>query len=112
MTIEEKWEQYSQEMHLKRLFGHKPVVMQELQKAYLAGEKESGIVWHDLRKDPTDLPKGRCTVTDFDGNKVIPVLNQHGERVFFHKKDKRFKTNIGACTYMTAWAEIPKFEEN
>ena len=41
MTIEGKWEQYLQENSLKRLFGHKPVVMQELQKVYLAGEKEN-----------------------------------------------------------------------
>ena len=28
-----------------------------LEKAYIAGATENGVVWHDLRKNPEDLPK-------------------------------------------------------
>ena len=75
-----------------------------------AAATENAIQWHNIMENPKDLPKEKCTATDFDGNKVIPVLNQCGDKVFCHKEDKSFRTNIGACTYMTAWCEIPQFE--
>ena len=39
-------------------------------RGYLAGAIENGIQWHDLRKDPNDLPKDTYDVLDQAGYKV------------------------------------------
>lgn len=59
-----------------------------------AGAKENGLQWHDLRKNPEDLPK--------IGQKVwIDCSNgDNGDWLFF--KDFPVKT--------IAWCEIPQFK--
>ena len=62
-NLAEKYaEEYQIKKHHKRLFGHKPVVMKELnttfKDGFLAGfqaAKQEKI--HDLRKNPKDLPE-------------------------------------------------------
>ena len=80
---------------------------------FLAGLKAGKPQWHDLRKDPNDLPK------EFDINKnrwemekritKHIVQNECGERVFclngtwYHEK--------GGEAHPIAWCEIPTFEK-
>jgi len=54
--------------------------------------------WHDLRKNPNDLPKG---------HKV--VLNQIGEKTTYDP-DRGF-LGFGGCGII-AWKEIPLFKES
>ena len=54
--------------------------------------------WHDLRKNPNDLPKG---------HKV--VLNQVGEKTTYDP-DRGF-LGFGGCGII-AWKEIPLFKES
>ena len=80
---------------------------------FLAGLKAGRPQWHDLRKDPNDLPK------EFDINKnrwemekritKHIVQNECGERVFcfngtwYHEK--------GGEAHPIAWCEIPTFDK-
>ena len=55
MTIEQKAEKYadSKVPNKKGYLARWNLV----KEAYIASAKENGIQWHDLRKDPNDLPK-------------------------------------------------------
>ena len=99
-------EEYQIKKHHKRLFGHKPVVMKELnmtfKDGFLAGLK---VVrqekWHDLRKNPNDLPQD-C------------ALNQDGKRVLYDHINKVWRNDDAdeyICDDPIAWCEIPTFEE-
>ena len=65
MTIEERAEKYYDEKIYKPRknkgciddYGDPFVGEDDVIDAYIAGAKENGFVWHDLRKDPNDLPK-------------------------------------------------------
>lgn len=75
--------------------------------AYIAGAKENSIQWHDLRKDPNDLPKEDCEVfaiTESDGS-----LYEGFENYYLDKTDTF--DGWGTCQKVIAWCEIPKFEE-
>lgn len=68
--------------------------------AYEEGAEKNDAVWHDLRKDPNDLPKKDCEVVSIheNGNKAI----------------LKWKNGGWTCAIMipiVAWCEIPKFEE-
>ena len=77
--------------------------------AYIAGATENGIIWHDLRKDPEDLPET-----------LHPVYAklECGTYVFAYR-NKRWHGNddgIILChgngkSEVIAWCEIPRFEE-
>ncbi len=44
-----------------------------IKKAYIAGATENGIQWHDLRKDPNDLPEANWknwVVAVYDGGRL------------------------------------------
>ena len=76
-------------------------------KGYIAGATENGIQWHNLRKDPNDLPKDRHNV-------LIIYLNGYykRERTFASYRHKYWVI----CGYKTeceviAWCEIPQFKE-
>ena len=69
--------------------------------AYIAGATENGIVWHDLRKDPKDLP-----------NDDRDVINERGMIVWckegiWYEGDVVMKIRA----YPIAWCEIPQFKE-
>lgn len=75
---------------------------------YIAGAKENGIEWHDLRKNPNDLPKR-------DGE----YLTNIGVLVFDSSLDNRWCTLLcEACDFyeevideVIAWCEIPSWRE-
>ena len=54
--------------------------------------------WHDLRKDPNDLPQ-----------KYIPVLNQHGEHRSYDGHYWRDCDDV-IYTDVIAWCEVPEWE--
>ena len=75
---------------------------EEIEKAVLygltEGRKEK---WHDLRKNPNDLPED-C------------VINQDGKRVLYDSTNKVWRNDDAdeyICDDPIAWCEIPTFEE-
>ena len=67
--------------------------------------------WHDLRKDPTDVPKENVTVLLL--TEVEPVTARYDNKyeAFFRLGDKLdYCVFIAPMSYI-AWCEIPKFEE-
>lgn len=70
---------------------------ENVEEAYIAGARENGVEWHDLRKDPTDLPKGHRV-----------VLNQVGAQTNYDPK-RGFLGFEGVG--VIAWCEIPLFKE-
>ena len=75
---------------------------EEIEKAVLygltEGRKEK---WHDLRKNPNDLPED-C------------VINQDGKRVLYDHINKVWRNDDAdeyICDDPIAWCEIPTFEE-
>lgn len=68
---------------------------------YIDGANAFTSVWHDLRKNPLDLPTENCTVliyTDWQGMEL---------KTFF--VDTRLFENL-TFREVIAWAEIPQFE--
>ena len=104
---EEKAEKYSE------AFIEKGVAKASYAKGYIAGATENGIQWHDLRKDPNDLPK------EFDVNKnrwemekritKHIVQNEYGERVCCFGGTWYYEE--GDEAHPIAWCEIPTFKE-
>lgn len=76
---------------------------------YIAGAKENGVVWHDLRKNPEDLPEERHDVLCF------VIHNEHRYYLQGYYNDGSWRcTPLG--TYLNdddvvAWCELPKFTE-
>ena len=108
MTIEEKAYEYAHESMAwceDYDFTYE-IAEYKIEQAYIAGAKENGTVWHDLRKDPSDLPKDRSNVW-------ITYINAYyqtetTEASFRHK----FWVIGGHKTEceVIAWCEIPRFE--
>lgn len=125
MTIEEKaesfvneWLWFVKDLEMERKTDPKPEYVR-IKEAYIAGAKENGIVWHDLRINPDDLPKVDMLVrvrlsggmehiceTDYYepsedeigyGKLIISFYELNGEWI--------------DDTEIIAWCEIPKFKE-
>ena len=78
---------------------------EELKQAFLAGLKAGRPQWHDLEKDPNDLPKDKHNVW-------CKCLDQCGEG--WYDKD----TNTWTLIYrdyhvhcIEAWCELPTFDK-
>lgn len=71
------------------------------EEGYIAGTIENGIVWHDLRKDPKDLPKDRHNV-------IVALTNGYSEQDNYYE----FRWGCNSNRDVIAWSEIPKFTEN
>lgn len=82
-------------------------VAQRYIKAFLAGLKAGRPQWHDLRKDPNDLPKG-------DGGSVSrSVLKEDGMEVHYNFWEKQWETSayVRMKEPPIAWCEIPTFDK-
>lgn len=93
----------------------------EVKKGYkdgfLAGVKENGVVWHDLKKDPNDLPSDEnklylvivyiwnCNYRKY-GNYLPTVCEWNKEWNRFESMDRM--ANAHDCY---KWCEIPQFKE-
>lgn len=76
----------------------------DIQEAFLAGLKAARQeMWHDLRKDPNDLPEI-----------YMGVLNQNGMNVMYDYTNKVWRNDDAdeyICDDPIAWCEIPTFKE-
>ena len=61
--------------------------------------------WHDLRKDPNDLPKYNSTVLDENGDKIEYI--GHGKWEVYSEYYERYIE----VDPPIAWCEVPTFEE-
>ena len=77
--------------------------------SYIAGAKENGVIWHDLTKNPNDLPiKDIGAFSEF-------VITNVGIGYYIDAQNKWFTYYKETGTYIDnneviAWCEIPKFE--
>lgn len=73
-------------------------------EGFLAGLKAARKeMWHDLRKNPKDLPDA-----------CLNIVNQDGEKVRYDYVNEVWRTddaNDYICDDPIAWCEIPTFEE-
>lgn len=72
---------------------------------YMQGAIENSIQWHDLRKDPNDLPKE---------NELYLVFGYTNKREKFYELDvfdPKEEEFLGCGEYVYAWCEIPLFKE-
>lgn len=73
---------------------------------YITGATENGVQWHDLRKDPTDLPNNyRYVIAVFD---FIDERKSHIARL---NEDSEWEVNGWVYSNVIAWCEIPTFKE-
>ena len=73
--------------------------------AYMQGAERYKLKWHDLRKNPKDLPEPHSTVLDENGDKITyrggdmwTVYSEYYEKDIDAEPPK-------------AWCEVPTFEE-
>ena len=81
-----------------------------LRNAFSKGVKENGTVWHDLRKNPNDLPK-RYKHANI---RHLVITNKGIGHYNFIKKTWYIYNAECNCSFfdtVIAWCEIPKFEE-
>jgi hypothetical protein len=70
------------------------------EQMFLAGLKAGRPEWHDLRKAPTDLPKGYAENTKF-------LCSVKGETLFLIRYGSFWQGNFE----VDAWCEIPTFNK-
>ena len=67
--------------------------------------------WHDLRKDPTDVPKENVTVLLITEVEPVTARYDNEYEAFFRLSDKlNYSVFIAPMSYI-AWCEIPKYTE-
>ena len=67
--------------------------------------------WHDLRKDPTDVPKENVTVLLLTEVEPVTARYDNEYEAFFRLSDKLDYCNFIAPMSYIAWCEIPEFVE-
>ena len=111
MTLEEKADKYA--FGLKLTDSPLGYFYEYMQKAYIAGATENGIVWHDLRKNPDDVPliEGRyLCILDYGRTHSKPVVLMYADDRLGHFVWVADDDDIyDGC--VSKWAEIPKFED-
>lgn len=116
MKDEEMAEEYALNTYEMCSYNDLPYVSDRRarKEAFLAGLKAGRPQWHDLRKDPNDLPKEydiiRKAFGIYEEEKAKHIVqNECGERVFcfngtwYHEK--------GGEAHPIAWCEIPTFDK-
>ena len=126
MKDEEMAEEYKETVHRWRDSRGELVQEEDVTDAFLAGLKAGRPQWHDLRKDPNDLPKeydiiqkafgiyeekkAPHIVLDQKGSKVycIRTIGNHEKTWYWAYEDK----DLGMVEYeVTHWCEIPTFDK-
>ena len=108
MTDKERAEEYRKSLKQKLIdedeFERLEMFDENVEEAYLAGLKAARQeMWHDLRKNPNDLPEI-----------YMGVLNQNGMNVVYDYTNKVWRDDNAdeyICDDPIAWCEIPTFEE-
>ena len=79
---------------------------------YIAGATENGIQWHNLRKDPNDLPKEDKTCLVVFHNKFSDSIVKDISRYSVRLKKWWFIHDLKDMEEdVIAWCEIPQFKE-
>lgn len=71
---------------------------------YIAGAKAHSIEWHDLRKDPNDLPKNKRNVW-------CDYSEGYGKGLYDKDDGGWWIEGHMYCSIINAWCELPKFKE-
>jgi len=83
----------------------------DIEQAFLAGLKAGRPEWHDLRKDPKDLPKRNNELTDRSDviitDKGIAHYNFRKQKWYVHN----FECDMSFSEDVIAWCEIPTFDK-
>jgi hypothetical protein len=80
-----------------------PLDERDIQQAFLAGLKAGRPQWHDLRKDPKDLPK--------DNNEVLVYMWDSYYIGYFNLNSWHFENFSEGKEQADAWCEIPTFDK-
>ena len=89
-------------------------LFQKYIEMYIAGAVENGIQWHNLRKDPNDLPKneGSYLVCMEYSYRHTYILNYGQDE---YDDEEKMDWYDDESTHFTkeviAWCEIPQFKE-
>lgn len=102
MTDEEKAVEYVKQKYPTLQIN---AVFQRYVEMYLAGLHEGQPKWHDLRKDPKDLPKERTS------NFSIDVMTDKGEGYFIYERGSWYVWKYNGTVPVSRWCEIPQFKE-
>ena len=106
--FEKEAEEYAQGMAMYYESAHGSIPSQfekYLRKAVEYGYNKAN-EWHDLRKDPNDLPK------EVKNGRSKVVYGDKGEPIYFSYKTNWWKDYSDHERYPPiAWCEIPKFEK-
>ena len=81
----------------------------ERKQAFLAGLREGRPQWHDLRKDPNDLPKDNDEKLCFYGKGKV-VARYDSEYGCWETYFNNLETVIPSSVII-AWCEIPTFDK-
>lgn len=90
------------EEYLQSIEGDDCVIItdrEERKQAFLAGLKEGRPQWHDLEKDPTDLPKGN--------NPVLVIIDYLALGKEYAIRENLKEDSKG----IIAWCELPTFDK-
>ncbi len=99
-------EQNKKALNKARTFSDNKDKIDGFYNGYIIGATENGIQWHDLRKDPNDLPKDRHNV-------YVVYLNGYNqiEKVIASFRHKYWVFNgLKTECKVVAWCELPKWE--
>lgn len=103
MTDEEMAEEYACKHEYE--YDDIGVAREALYQAFLDGLKAGRHQWHDLRKDPNDLPKYNGVFLDDNGDKILYVgTGKWYVYSEYYEKDVEVEPP-------KAWCELPKFEK-
>ena len=100
-----KDEEMAEEYAWKSLGYNDEIRLEDLADGFLAGLKAGRPQWHDLEKEPTDLPKDNHNVW-------CKALDHYGEG--WYDKDTNTWTLIYRGYHLhciEAWCEIPTFDK-
>jgi hypothetical protein len=103
MKDEEMADKYAEEY-----FGKKPELVEvwklkSCKENFLAGLKAGRPQWHDLRKNPTDLPKDAVSVLISRGTPRTSRARYNGKWYGYYSDDE--------IEDVIAWCEIPTFDK-
>ena len=77
--------------------------------AYMQGAERHKPKWHNLRKNPTDVPKENVTVLLLTEVEPVTARYENKYEAFFRLNDKLdYCVFIAPMSYI-AWCEIPKY---
>lgn len=101
------------EEYLQGIEGDDCVIItdrEERKQAFLAGLKAGRPQWHNLRKNPTDLPKEQkeywCKINYYESDEVFNGC------LTYNPKLKGFNLDPDEELFeVTAWCEIPTFDK-